>query len=436
MSPPPELVDRLLARLHQVRDLLGFEPLPADAQTRFADAVDSMAFVDFLALAAEDCGVSVEAIEQAAGRRYGTIAELATALHAAGLSAAGALTQPRSPTLGRPTQPRSPVSLAATAAVLPARKQHAHEINALLHRPPGWLEEHAGIQRRGVWGEEDALDAAACAARACLARAGLPLHAVSALLVTSEAPPLLAGLAAALHHRLQLSSDVGALEIGGACSGFLTALWIGQRLLTEMSAVLVLAVEAPSRWLTVEPGPAGEAAALFGDAAAACLLTAHRPHAAAISLRDIFLATDGSAGALLRPHHESGRGVLLHMDGVPLAHRAVRVMAEAVTGMSARHGLMPDQLAAIVAHGGNGRMPALLARRLNLPLESICSTTHQTGNLGPASLPVAWASHAGRLHGPMIWTAAGAGLQWGAALFDPAPDSAIRQKMENEIHFT
>jgi 3-oxoacyl-[acyl-carrier-protein] synthase-3 len=237
-------------------------------------------------------------------------------------------------------------------------------------------------------------------------------------LVTSEAPPLPVGLTAALHHRLGLSVDTIALEIGGACTGFLAAMWTARHLLVDCAAVLVLALEAPSRWLPIEAGPAGEAAALFGDAAAACLLTARPTTASAIRLRDIVLGTNGAAGSLLRVEYESSRGAALHMNGPPLAQRAVRAMADTVRQMSARHGWNVDQLAAVVAHGGNGRMPALLARRLVLPAERVWSETARTGNLGSASLPVAWASRDGPMQSPVIWTTVGAGLQWGAALFD------------------
>jgi 3-oxoacyl-[acyl-carrier-protein] synthase III len=130
------------------------------------------------------------------------------------------------------------------------------------------------------------------------------------------------------------------------------------------------------------------------------------------------LGTNGAAGSLLRVEYEASRGAALHMDGPPLAQRAVRAMADAVRQMSARHGLNVEQLAAVVAHGGNGRMPALLARRLALPVERVWSETARTGNLGSASLPVAWASHDGPIRSPVMWTAVGAGLQWGAALFD------------------
>jgi 3-oxoacyl-[acyl-carrier-protein] synthase III len=61
-------------------------------------------------------------------------------------------------------------------------------------------------------------------------------------------------------------------------------------------------------------------------------------------------------------------------------------------------------------------MPGLLARKLGLPPERVWSETPRTGNLGSASLPVAWASHPPQREGPAIWTAVGAGLTWGAAM--------------------
>lgn len=226
------------------------------------------------------------------------------------------------------------------------------------------------------------------------------------------------GLAAALHHRLGLPAGTVALEIGGACTGFLAALWMAQRLLADAATILVLAVEAPTRWLTVEPGAAGEAAALFGDGAAACVLTAQPTASPAIALRDVFIGTDGAAGSAIQVHHDRARGATLHLDGVPLAHTAVRVMADAVRHISARHGLTLTDLAAVVAHGGNGRLPKLLARRLGIPEERVWSETARTANLGSASLPVAWAARAEPISGPVVWTAVGAGLQWGAALLD------------------
>jgi hypothetical protein len=128
-----DLESRLLDHLREVQRTLGVEPLAGDAGVRFADAVDSMGLVEFLALLAEDLGVGVEAIEGAAGRRFGTVAELAAALDAAGIGAAVPAAE-EDAVLPVPAA-LAPAWLAATAARLPARKQSACEIDALLGRP-------------------------------------------------------------------------------------------------------------------------------------------------------------------------------------------------------------------------------------------------------------------------------------------------------------
>jgi 3-oxoacyl-[acyl-carrier-protein] synthase-3 len=219
-----------------------------------------------------------------------------------------------------------------------------------------------------------------------------------------------------LHNRLELTADAVAMEIGGACTGFLSALWVAQSLLPQRRLVMVIAIEAVSRYLLLQPGAPGEAAALFGDAAAACLLGEAPVGPSTVPLRKVVLGCDGSGASLLRVEHHPQRLFALHMRGMELAGRAVNAMAQAVHRLVQEYDLKAEDLAAVVAHGGNGRMPSLLARKLGLAPERVWSETYTTGNLGSASLPVAWAARESRLPGPVIWTAVGAGLTWGAAL--------------------
>jgi 3-oxoacyl-[acyl-carrier-protein] synthase-3 len=300
--------------------------------------------------------------------------------------------------------------------VLPVTVQTAASLNEALGRPAGWFEGHAGIHSRRIWGDQDPLTAAARAAQVSLRLTSVAVEGIGALIVTSEAPPLLAGTAAALHHRLGLKADTPALEVGGACTGFLASLWTAQALLSRAVYVLVIAVEAPTRYLKLQPGPAGEAAALFGDATAAALLSSRATGQLAVPLREVRLGADGSGANLLRVERAVSGEVEVNMEGTALADRAIQTMAQAVRDLTRRHGLAVSDLEAVVAHGGNGRMPALLARQLQLPLDRVWSETPQTGNLGSASLPVAWGAHEPMPRGPVAWTAVGAGLTWAVAL--------------------
>jgi 3-oxoacyl-[acyl-carrier-protein] synthase-3 len=172
----------------------------------------------------------------------------------------------------------------------------------------------------------------------------------------------------------------------------------------------------------VEPGPAGEAAALFGDAAAAAILCADATVRDAVSVTEVLLGADGGAANLLHVEHTAGGPIAVRMEGTALAGRAVRAMADLVQDVARHHGLAATDLRAAVVHGGNGRMPALVARQLGLPVERVWSATPALGNLGSASLPVAWALHEPRPGGPVAWAAVGAGLTWAAALTQLARD--------------
>src|SRR5207249_109492 len=103
-----DLTTHLLERLGQVQRNLGSaDAAPDNADARFADVLDSMGLVEFVALLAEDCGVRPAVIEACAGQRFGTVAQLAHCLREAGLapraSADGAVsTQPGSLTAGEP----------------------------------------------------------------------------------------------------------------------------------------------------------------------------------------------------------------------------------------------------------------------------------------------------------------------------------------------
>lgn len=414
------LTAHLLQRLRQVRANLGLNSSEDDCpNVRFADVLDSMGLVEFLAVLAEDCGTTPGQIECCTGRRFGTIAELAAVMQAAGVLPGGGSARAVAPlptaTWGRPSE-QLPCWLGATVGRLPREVQAASALDEALGRPTGWLEAHAGIRQRHIWGEEDPLQAAVEAGRQSLQQAGLVAEQVGALLVTSQAPPLLAGLAAALHHRLDLRPGTVALEIGGACTGYLAALWTARAILAQVGVALVIAVEAPSRRLAVQPGPAGEAAALFGDAAAAAIVCPHPSCPAVVPVADILFAADGGAGSLIRVEQQATGAVAVELEGEALAARALRTMADAVRALTRVHGLAVGDLEGVVMHGGNGRMPALLARLLDLPPERVWSTTEQTGNLGSVSLPMAWARRSPLPHGPVVWTAVGAGLTWGAVL--------------------
>jgi 3-oxoacyl-[acyl-carrier-protein] synthase-3 len=418
-----ELRVYLLTRLGDVLDDLGAEsPRPSDASVRFADVWDSMAMVEYLGVVADDCGCEVSALEECVDWRFSTVDHLARSMRSAGLVPRALLpkpvgSQPTATAAGGLQRESQPVWLTGVAARLPCTVQTGADLDHAIGRPAGWLERRAGILERRVWGPEDAIESAAACGRDALEHARTPIDRVGALAVVSEAPPLATGLAATLHGQLRLRPHVGCFDLGGACTGFLSALALGRLFAPQLGPVLIISVEAHSRWLALGPGPHGEAAALFGDGCAAAVVGSEPTGPNSLTLVDLSIFTDGNAADVIQVHPSAGGRFAIEMDGVPLTEFALHALATATRDIASRHQLTLDQLSAVVAHGGNGRMPAMLARLLHMPANKVWSQVAHTGNLGSASVPVAWASRPAPPVGPIIWAAVGAGLQWGAALW-------------------
>jgi 3-oxoacyl-[acyl-carrier-protein] synthase III len=416
-----QLTDHLMQRLREVQERLGADAT-ASPDMPFAEAVDSMGLVEFVGVIAADCAVKPEAIEEAVGRRFSTIADLARALNAARIEPRQ---QVRQATFAFAQQlQRSPAEqscwLVEWSVFIPNGRIPTVELDRLLERPPGWLEQHAGIRECWYWQDEDPLERATWIVRSCLETARTRRDSLAALLVTGEAPWRAVGQAASLHAQLGLPPHVPPLEVGGACLGFLHCLWLGQRLARPGMPVLIVAIEAPSSWLSIKPGAEGETAALFGDAIGACLLAADRVPGRTWPLRDLVVGCDGRAGDLVEVDVAESRDVVIRMDGPALALRAVQQLVEIVRQTCDHHGLHPTDLGGVYIHAGNGRMAALVARQLGLSEDRVISTTATSGNLGSVTL-LRGVTYRSPAPGPVMLAAVGAGLCWGAALFDALP---------------
>jgi 3-oxoacyl-[acyl-carrier-protein] synthase-3 len=154
---------------------------------------------------------------------------------------------------------------------VPSRRVENAELETSLGLEPGWIEQRTGIRARHWAGEGDRLsDLAAKAGESALQDAGLDRGDIAlTLLATSTPDHLLPPSAPLLAHRLNLINS-GAIDLAGACSGFLYALTLADGFVrTQGRPVLVVAANILSRRIN----PAERASAvLFADAAGAVVL--------------------------------------------------------------------------------------------------------------------------------------------------------------------
>jgi 3-oxoacyl-[acyl-carrier-protein] synthase-3 len=239
------------------------------------------------------------------------------------------------------------------------------------------------------------------------------------VLATSTPDHLLPPTAPLVAHRLSLE-NCGAIDVAGACSGFIYALVLASHW-TDASnkASLVIGANILTRRVN-QRDPA--TVALFSDGAGAVVIVPSQP----TSLLGSYLGSDGSAydaigivaGGTREPltlENLNARENLMTMRrGAALFKQAVHAMADAGVAALKQAGLAVADIDWWIPHQANNRIIEDAGDKLGIPPERRINVVSQYGNSSAATIPVALASaveHGQLKRGDkVLFTAAGAGL--------------------------
>jgi 3-oxoacyl-[acyl-carrier-protein] synthase III len=207
----------------------------------------------------------------------------------------------------------------------------------------------------------------------------------------------------------------GAMDIGAACTGWLSALSVATAQVESGRAdkVLVVGAEVLTR-MTDFDDP--KTAALFGDGAAAVVLGAGGEG----EVGPVVLSADGSLADTIVARWEDDRR--LRMDGISTFKVAVKRLSEATVAAVARAGWELDDVDLFVYHQANGRIIRAVGERLDLEPAKVADYIAQLGNTSAASIPLTLSllREDARLRpGHKVLVAAiGAGFTWGAGVLE------------------
>jgi 3-oxoacyl-[acyl-carrier-protein] synthase-3 len=321
-------------------------------------------------------------------------------------------------------------ALLALGHYAPERRVTNAEIEARLGVEPGWTLRRTGIAERRFAAPDEALsDLAVKAGAMALETAEIDRSAIGLLVLATSTPDhLLPPTAPLVAHRLGMTG-AGAIDMAGACGGFLYALTFADGFVRQSHApALVIAANILSRRLNLDDPVS---AVLFGDGAGAALLApSHRETA---GVRGVHLASDGAAydliqipaGGSRRPFVE-GLGpdaALMHIrDGRAVFTRAVRIMTDASHKALAQARLSIDEIDFFVPHQANARIIGAAQRQLGVPdakmLSSVALYANSSAATIPLTLSLAAETRPFQAGERILMSAAGAGLTGGAVVFE------------------
>ncbi|CCB67649.1 MULTISPECIES: beta-ketoacyl-ACP synthase III [unclassified Hyphomicrobium] len=323
----------------------------------------------------------------------------------------------------------SGVAIVGHGHYAPERVVPNRQIEARLGLEAGWIKRRTGIDARRYAAEGEALsDIAVKAGEMALARSGMSRDDVGLLLLATSTPDhLLPPSAPLVAHRLRLS-NAGAIDMAGACAGFLYALTLADSFVrTQGIPVLVIAANILSR--RINESDRGSSV-LFADAAGAVLLapTERRDagiigaHLASKGQHYDLIKIPGGGSRMPFSQITDPKDVLMVMeDGKAVYQGAVAIMTDCAERSLAKAGLAPSAVTDLIPHQANARMMTTIAHQLDIPPDRLRSTIENFGNSSAATIPFTLSATAEarpyKQGDVVLMTAAGAGLTGGAAVF-------------------
>ncbi len=304
--------------------------------------------------------------------------------------------------------------IAAVAAALPERIVENDELARPLGVDSEWISSRTGIHRRRRVDGESLVDLAADAGSRALALAEVDPTEIDLVLVATFTPDQLQPHAAPLVASRLGAESAGAIDIGAACTGFLSALSLAAAQLESGRARAALVVGAEVLSQVIDYGDR-RTAGLFGDGAGAAVLTLGGPGL----IGPIALHSDGARGELITATHEER---LIRMDGRATFRAAVAAMSDTTQQVVSDAGLALEEIDLFVYHQANSRIISAVGERLDLPGDRVIDCLREYGNTSAASIPIALSEAAStgllRKGSRVLLSAFGAGLTWGAGILE------------------
>lgn len=297
-----------------------------------------------------------------------------------------------------------------------------------------WISKRTGIKRRRIANGELAYQMGAKAAKQALEDANIGIDEVDLILATTMSPDCLTPSVACLIGCELGNKTAAALDINGACTGYVYAFDIARNFLESGAYrnILIVSTEIISRMVDFEDR---STCVLFGDGAAATVVTKSD------GLYASYLGGNPSGALKLYAkvtHHKSpwdkkkesfqDEAVdsfpygYIYMEGEEIFKFAAAMLPKAVKTVLDRADITTDDLDLLIPHQANVRILQAANKKLKLPEEKMYVGIEDYGNISSACIPLGMyylKKNQKLIEGQKICIAGfGAGLTYGAVVFE------------------
>jgi 3-oxoacyl-[acyl-carrier-protein] synthase-3 len=289
-----------------------------------------------------------------------------------------------------------------------------------------WIFSRTGIKERRIVTDQSTLDLAEQASLKAIESSGIDKHKIDLLIVaTVTSDYAFPGVANLLQARLKLD-NITAFDINAACSGFIYAMQIADKMIKSgaFKYALIVGAEVLSRLTDWRDR---NTCVLFGDGAGAMVIGKSKEN----KIIDIITGSKGDEDMLLYSKNPELKNPEInaisqqdhiHMKGTEVFKFASRIMPKTIKKLLERNNLTTEDINYIVAHQANLRIIDKSARELEIDMDKMFVNIDRYGNTSAASVAIAIdeaiRNNLIKRKDLFMTVAFGGGLTWAGALIE------------------
>jgi len=254
-----------------------------------------------------------------------------------------------------------------------------HDLEKIVDTSDEWITSRTGIKERRIANGKSTSDIAALAAMNALEKANYDKDKIDLIIAATFTAELRSpSVACRVQSILGLEKEgILAFDVNAACTGFIYALNIAERLMESgaYNCALVIGSEVISR---VTDYKDRNTCVLFGDGAGAVIIEKDESKEVVFSVEtkaddDLILYVDD----------------FVSMNGQKVYQFASRVIKKRVNGVLEHGDIDKNDVKMIIPHQANIRIIQSASKALKIPMDRFFVNIHKYGNTSAASIPIA-----------------------------------------------
>lgn len=294
------------------------------------------------------------------------------------------------------------IDILGTGSYTPSLRVTNDDMAKIVATNDEWISTRTGIKARRIADGEPTWKMGAEAAKEAIKNAGISSSEIGLIIDTTITSDFSTPSTACVVQREIGAKNAEAFDLNAACSGFVYGVDTAKRFLQTDPDLKYALVVANERLSHITDYADRSTCVLFGDGAAAAVITRSE------KLYTSFMSADGNGAKFLyakmhrvfhpfRTDHKdeidtgdfaAGTDFLVQ-DGKEVYKFATKALPTAAEKAAAKIGLDIGEIDWFVPHQANMRIIETAAKNLNVPMEKFVTNIQEHGNTSSASIPIA-----------------------------------------------